>query len=78
MTGDVDTISQFMQYGGLLLILSVGQLLVATVLMAFYSLLAQSVELRGAPFAAWLGAGVWGACAAWWVPPRSPIKGKPF
>ena len=38
VTGDVDTISQFMQYGGLLLILSVGQLVVATVLMAFYSI----------------------------------------
>ncbi len=37
VTSDVDTISTFMQWGGLLLVLSVGQLLVATVLMALYS-----------------------------------------
>lgn len=37
VTGDVDTISQFMQYGGLMLILSVGQLTLATLLMALYS-----------------------------------------
>jgi ATP-binding cassette subfamily B protein len=37
VTSDVDTISQFMQWGGLLIIVSVGQLLVATVLMAVYS-----------------------------------------
>ncbi|GAB2674393.1 ABC transporter ATP-binding protein [Thalassiella azotivora] len=37
VTSDVDTISTFMQFGGLLLILSVGQLVVATALMAFYS-----------------------------------------
>ncbi|RJK93714.1 ABC transporter ATP-binding protein [Vallicoccus soli] len=37
VTSDVDTISTFMQWGGLLLVVSVGQLLVATVLMAFYS-----------------------------------------
>lgn len=37
VTGDVDTISTFMQWGGLLLVVSVGQLVVATVLMAFYS-----------------------------------------
>ncbi|MDQ1625476.1 MAG: ATP-binding cassette, subfamily bacterial [Actinomycetota bacterium] len=37
VTSDVDTISTFMQWGGLLVIVSLGQLLVATVLMAFYS-----------------------------------------
>jgi putative ABC transport system ATP-binding protein len=37
VTSDVDTISTFVQWGGLLLVLSVGQLLVATVLMAIYS-----------------------------------------
>jgi ATP-binding cassette, subfamily B, bacterial len=37
VTSDVDTISQFVQFGGLLLILSVAQLLVATVMMAIYS-----------------------------------------
>lgn len=37
VTSDVDTISQFVQFGGLILILSVGQVLVATVLMLIYS-----------------------------------------
>ncbi|KAB2342748.1 ABC transporter ATP-binding protein [Actinomadura rudentiformis] len=37
VTGDVDQISQFMQFGGLMIIISVGQLLVASVLMAVYS-----------------------------------------
>jgi ATP-binding cassette subfamily B protein len=37
VTSDVDTISQFVQFGGLQLLLSIGQLLVATVLMAIYS-----------------------------------------
>ena len=37
VTSDVDTISTFMQWGGLLVIVSTGQLLVATVLMAVYS-----------------------------------------
>ena len=37
VTSDVDTISTFMQWGGLLLVVSVGQLVVATVLMAIYS-----------------------------------------
>ncbi len=37
VTSDVDTISTFMQWGGLLVIVSLGQLVVATVLMAFYS-----------------------------------------
>ncbi|WP_116245210.1 ABC transporter ATP-binding protein [Nocardiopsis sp. FIRDI 009] len=37
VTGDVDQISTFMQWGGLLLIVSAGQLLVATALMAVYS-----------------------------------------
>ncbi|MFG2000145.1 ABC transporter ATP-binding protein [Spirillospora sp. NPDC048911] len=37
VTGDVDQISQFMQFGGLMIIISLGQLLVASVLMAVYS-----------------------------------------
>ena len=37
VTSDVDTISQFVQFGGLQLLLSVGQLLIATILMAIYS-----------------------------------------
>jgi ATP-binding cassette subfamily B protein len=37
VTTDVDTISTFVQWGGLLLVTSTGQLLVATVLMAVYS-----------------------------------------
>ncbi|MCY7372394.1 MAG: ABC transporter ATP-binding protein/permease [Spirochaetaceae bacterium] len=37
VTSDVDTISTFMQWGGLLMVVSLGQLVVATVLMAFYS-----------------------------------------
>lgn len=37
VTSDVDTISTFMQWGGLLMVVSVGQLIVATVLMAVYS-----------------------------------------
>jgi ATP-binding cassette, subfamily B, bacterial len=37
VTSDVDTISTFVQWGGLLLVLSAGQLLIATALMAVYS-----------------------------------------
>jgi len=37
VTSDVDTISTFVQWGGLLLVLSAGQLLIATLLMAIYS-----------------------------------------
>jgi len=37
VTSDVDTISTFMQWGGLLMVISLGQLVVATVLMAVYS-----------------------------------------
>ena len=37
VTADVDQISMFMQWGGLLLIVSGGQLVIATVLMAVYS-----------------------------------------
>jgi len=37
VTSDVDTISMFVQWGGMQLILSTGQLIVATVLMALYS-----------------------------------------
>jgi putative ABC transport system ATP-binding protein len=37
VTSDVDTISTFMQWGGLLVVVSFGQLVVATVLMAVYS-----------------------------------------
>ena len=37
VTSDVDQVSQFLVYGGLLLVVSVGQVLVATVAMAYYS-----------------------------------------
>jgi ATP-binding cassette, subfamily B, bacterial len=37
VTADVDQISQFMQWGGLMIIVAFGQLVVASVLMAFYS-----------------------------------------
>ena len=37
VTSDVDTISMFVQFGGLILIVSLGQLTVATVLMVIYS-----------------------------------------
>jgi ATP-binding cassette, subfamily B, bacterial len=37
VTTDVDTISQFVQWGGILIIVSLGQVLVATVIMAVYS-----------------------------------------
>src|SRR5690606_38198601 len=37
VTSDVDQISTFMQWGGILLIVSTGQLAIATVLMAVYS-----------------------------------------
>jgi ATP-binding cassette, subfamily B, bacterial len=37
VTSDVDTLSQFVQWAGLLLVVSVGQLAVATVIMAVYS-----------------------------------------
>ncbi|MQA06879.1 MAG: ATP-binding cassette domain-containing protein [Streptosporangiales bacterium] len=37
VTSDVDQISRFMQFGGLMIVVSLGQLLVATVLMAVYS-----------------------------------------
>jgi putative ABC transport system ATP-binding protein len=37
VTTDVDQISQFMQWGGLMILVSVGQLVVASLLMAIYS-----------------------------------------
>ncbi len=37
VTGDVDTISTFMQFGGLLMVVSAGQVVLATVLMLFWS-----------------------------------------
>ncbi|MBZ5736846.1 ABC transporter ATP-binding protein [Nocardioides mangrovi] len=37
VTSDVDQVSQFLVFGGLLLVVSVGQVLVATVVMAVYS-----------------------------------------
>lgn len=37
VTSDVDTISQFVQRGGLIMLVSVGQLVIATVMMAIYS-----------------------------------------
>ncbi|AKU16745.1 ABC transporter ATP-binding protein [Luteipulveratus mongoliensis] len=43
VTSDVDTISQFVQFGGLMFIVSIGQLTVATVLMVIYSPLLAAV-----------------------------------
>ncbi|NNM44776.1 ABC transporter ATP-binding protein [Knoellia koreensis] len=43
VTSDVDTISMFVQFGGIILILSLGQIVVATVLMAVYSPLLTAV-----------------------------------
>lgn len=37
VTSDVDTISQFVQWGGLMLLTSIGQLIIATIIMAVYS-----------------------------------------
>jgi ABC-type multidrug transport system fused ATPase/permease subunit len=37
VTGDVDQISQFLQWGGVILLVSVGQLTITTVVMAVYS-----------------------------------------
>ena len=37
VTSDVDQVSQFLVFGGLLFVVSVGQMLVATVVMLFYS-----------------------------------------
>ncbi len=37
VTSDVDTISQFAQFGGIILVVSTGQILVSLLLMAFYS-----------------------------------------
>ena len=37
VTSDVDQVSQFLVFGGLLFVISVGQVLVATVVMLFYS-----------------------------------------
>ena len=37
VTGDVDTISTFMQFGGIIVVVSAGQVLLATVLMAIWS-----------------------------------------
>jgi len=37
VTSDVDQVSQFLVFGGLLLVVSIGQMLVATVVMVFYS-----------------------------------------
>lgn len=37
VTSDVDQLSRFMQWGGILMVVSIGQLLLATVLMALYS-----------------------------------------
>ena len=37
MTSDVDTVSQFLQFGGFIFLVSIGQMLLATVVMFFYS-----------------------------------------
>ncbi|WP_216853596.1 ABC transporter ATP-binding protein [Phytoactinopolyspora halotolerans] len=37
VTTDVDTISQFLQFGGIFLLVNIGQLMIATVIMSIYS-----------------------------------------
>ena len=37
VTSDVDTVSQFLQFGGFIFLVSIGQMLLATVVMFFYS-----------------------------------------
>ncbi len=37
VTSDVDTISRFVQFGGLIMLVSIGQLIVATIIMTVYS-----------------------------------------
>ncbi|HEY3014321.1 MAG TPA: ABC transporter transmembrane domain-containing protein, partial [Nocardioides sp.] len=37
VTSDVDQVSQFLVFGGIIFVISVGQMMVATVVMAFYS-----------------------------------------
>ena len=50
VTSDVDQVSQFLVFGGLIFVVSIGQMLVATVLMLFYSWeLAAVVWLAFAP-----------------------------
>ena len=50
VTSDVDQVSQFLVFGGLIFVVSIGQMLVATVLMVFYSWqLAMVVWLSFAP-----------------------------
>ena len=46
VTSDVDQISQFLQLGGVISVVSVGQIVVATVVMAIYSLAADARGLR--------------------------------
>ncbi|WP_278256135.1 ABC transporter transmembrane domain-containing protein [Nocardioides convexus] len=38
VTSDVDQVSQFLVFGGLLFVVSIGQMLIATVVMVFYRL----------------------------------------
>jgi putative ABC transport system ATP-binding protein len=56
VTGDVDEVSQFMQYGGIFLVVAAGQVVVATALMLVYSWpLALLVLVCFGPFAWALG-----------------------
>jgi ATP-binding cassette, subfamily B, bacterial len=54
VTGDVDIITQFLQFGGVILIISFGQLTVAAVVMAFYSWQLTLVVFAAFVPAAWL------------------------
>ena len=49
VTSDVDQITQFLQWGGVILLVSVGQLVVTTVVMAVYSWQLTLVVLRRVP-----------------------------
>ena len=49
MTSDVDQITQFLQWGGVILLVSVGQIVVTTVVMVVYSWQLTLVVLRRVP-----------------------------
>jgi putative ABC transport system ATP-binding protein len=71
VTSDVDTISTFMQWAGLMLVISVGQLLVSTVIMIFYSW-----ELT---LLVWPASSRCSSCSGTssaWCPPRTPGSGS--
>ena len=49
VTSDVDQVSQFLVFGGLIFVVSIGQMLVATVLMVVYTWQLALVVCRSPP-----------------------------